>query len=170
MKTLSKKFMSLFLALTTVFGLTVPASAAGKMTNSINAKEDLDASLTYDSELLSPEKEKQLMEISKEFNLSTQDIKDLRNLYHNEHSTTIMPLGKIGAVTKIVKVAKPIIIKACKMFGVKMAEKSLADFTDFLFEWQGNLQDGIENFLITRWNWNETAAHWTAKTIMFIVF
>lgn len=125
--------------------------------------------ITEESTLLSPEKEEQLMEIANEFNLSTQEIKELRDLY-NEHSTTIIPRGRIGIILKIVKAAKPIIIKACKMFGVKMAEKSLVDFSDFLFEWQGDLQDGIENFLINRWNWNETAAHWTAKSIMFVVF
>ncbi len=125
--------------------------------------------IAEESTLLSPEKEEQLMEIANEFNLSTQEIKELRYLY-NEHSTTIIPRGRIGIILKIVKAAKPIIIKACKMFGVKMAEKSLADFSDFLFEWQGDLQDGIENFLINYWNWNETAAHWTAKSIMFVVF
>lgn len=56
------------------------------------------------------------------------------------------------------------------MFGVKMAEKSFADFTDYLFEWQGKVQDGIESFLINSWGWNKTASHWSAKTIMFVAF
>lgn len=60
--------------------------------------------------------------------------------------------------------------KCAKKFGLKMGETSLADFTDYLFDWEDNLEYGIERFLITKWGWNKVVAHWASKTIMFVAF
>lgn len=134
-----------------------------------NINETSTYNITEKSTLLSPQKEEQLMEIAKQLNLTEQEVQELRDLY-NKHSSTTMPMGKIGIITKIVNVSKPIIIKAEKAIGIKISEKTFADFTDFLFDWQGNLQDGIESFLINYLKFNETVAYWTAKTIMFVAF
>lgn len=113
-------------------------------------------------------KQIELDNIAKEFNMSPEDIKDIKDLYFK--NKMYKERGKVGAVLKIIKVAKATLTKAAKMFGMKMAEKELADFADYLFEWQGDLQDGIENFLVYNWGWSRDAAHWAAKTIMFIAF
>jgi hypothetical protein len=66
---------------------------------------------------------------------------------------------------------KASVIKAvAKLVASKVGEKSVADVTDFLFSWEGPLQDGIEYYLIHYGHFNSTVAHWTAKSIMFIVF
>lgn len=117
--------------------------------------------------LLSLEKENELLEIAKEGNLSNEEINQLVKLYEEN---MISPRGKLGVILKIVKVSKNVMLKASKAFGVKMAEKTVADWTDYLLGWQDDLQDGIENFLIDKCGWNREAASWTAKTIMFIVF
>lgn len=153
-------------------GLSIIMSAQAFSTvafASNNINETSIYTITEKSTLSSPQKEEQLMEIAKQLNLTEQEVQELRDLY-NKHSSTTMPMGKIGIITKIVKVSKPIIIKAAKAIGIKISEKTFADFTDFLFDWQGNLQDGIESFLINYLNFNETVAYWTAKTIMFVAF
>ena len=153
-------------------GLSIIMSAQAFSTvafASNNINETSTYTITEKSTLLSPQKEEQLMEIAKQLNLTEQEVQELRDLY-NKHSSTTMPMRKIGIITKIVKVSKPIIIKAAKAIGIKISEKTFADFTDFLFDWQGNLQDGIESFLINYLKFNETVAYWTAKTIMFVAF
>lgn len=118
---------------------------------------------------ISAEKERELQELAREFNMSQNDIAELRELYL-ENSSQIIARIKLGPVLKVIKVCKPVLRKACIMFGVKMFEKDLVDLTDYIFRWQGKVEDGIKNFLIEKWGWNGTAADWTARTIMFVAF
>ncbi|MED3352976.1 hypothetical protein P4388_31140 [Bacillus thuringiensis] len=60
--------------------------------------------------------------------------------------------------------------KAAKLLAAKIGSKSVADITDYLFEWEDDLQQGMENYLVYKLGWNKTAAHWTAKSVMFILF
>lgn len=118
---------------------------------------------------LSPEKVRELQELGREFNMTTQDLNDVKALYL-KNAYSISTRGKVGAVVKVVKVAGSVMKKAAKIFGVKLSEKGLASFADYLTEWEGKLEDGIESFLVSQWGWSSTAAHWTAKTIMFVAF
>lgn len=165
------KLLSGILASILIFTNAMPVFASSSEINGLYSKiADINTiSLNDNEEMLSLEKERELLEIAREFNLSQQDIYDLREMY-NQNSDVITPRARISAVLKIVKSAKPVLNKATKIFGVKLKEKAISDFTDFLFEWQDSLQNGIEYFLANKLGWNSSAAHWAAKTIMFVAF
>jgi len=63
-----------------------------------------------------------------------------------------------------------IIKKAAALIAAKVGSKTVADITNFLFSWEDDLQMGIEKALIKYGHFNKTVAHWTAKSIMFILF
>ena len=58
--------------------------------------------------------------------------------------------------------------KAAKWLAGVIGSKSVADITDYLFEWQDDLEAGCENFLVDECGWDEDVAHWTVKTASFI--
>ncbi|OTN82231.1 hypothetical protein [Enterococcus faecium] len=60
-----------------------------------------------------------------------------------------------------------VIKKVARWLAAKAGEKSIADITNYLFEWQDNLEQGAENWLVNH-GWNRTTAHWTVKTASFI--
>ncbi|CAK1250505.1 hypothetical protein [Fructobacillus fructosus] len=65
---------------------------------------------------------------------------------------------------------KTAIIKAAaRILAAKLGEKSVADWTDFLFDWEDNFEGGIRYALIHYGNFNSTAAYWTARSIVFAV-
>lgn len=148
---------------------STPVFANELEANELNNRTENIVLVSSEENLLSPEKEKELKELVKEFNLSPQDEQEIRELYR-ENSNTVTTRAKIGVIKKIIKVAKPVFVKAAKLFGVKISEKSIADFSDFLFGWQDDLENGIKTFLVKNLGWNSTAAEWTAKTIMFVAF
>lgn len=57
--------------------------------------------------------------------------------------------------------------KVVRWLTAKAGEKSIADITNYLFEWQDNLEQGAENWLVNH-GCNRTASHWTVKTASFI--
>lgn len=63
-----------------------------------------------------------------------------------------------------------VIRKAAQILAAKIGSKSVADITNYLFEWEDDLQEGMEHYLVDELGWNETAAHWTAKSVMFVLF
>ncbi|QWQ38597.1 hypothetical protein KMP11_06525 [Gemella sp. zg-570] len=63
-----------------------------------------------------------------------------------------------------------VIKKIAKWISLKVGEKSVAEITDYLLEWEDDLQTGIENFLVEYCGFSRGSAHWTAKTAMFIAF
>ncbi|ARF67779.1 hypothetical protein B7C51_07950 [Paenibacillus larvae subsp. pulvifaciens] len=107
---------------------------------------------------LTKDKQKEFMEIVKGTNLNYQQqvqlLKDRENMGQEQEKTLKVSLIK----------------KAAKILAAKLGEKSIADIADYLFDWEDNLQQGIENYLVDKAGWNTTVAHWTAKTIMFILF
>ncbi|MCY9512239.1 hypothetical protein M5W68_20225 [Paenibacillus larvae] len=107
---------------------------------------------------LTKDKQKEFMEIVKGTNLNFQQqvqlLKDRKNMGQEQEKTLKVSLIK----------------KAAKILAAKLGEKSIADIADYLFDWEDNLQQGIENYLVDKAGWNTTVAHWTAKTIMFILF
>ncbi|WP_031556628.1 hypothetical protein [Lachnospira multipara] len=120
---------------------------------------------------LSNDKLKELNILATEMNLNDQDIDEIQKLYKEYHQYNQIEDSKIKAkiVKKVVKLIVPLTGKALKAAGVKVTEKGLADITNFLFEWEGPLQDGIEQALISI-GAPKTVAHWSAKTIMFVLF
>lgn len=60
-----------------------------------------------------------------------------------------------------------VVKKVARWLAAKAGEKSIVDITNYLFEWQDNLEQGAENWLVNH-GWNRTAAHWTVKTASFI--
>ena len=156
----------LILVLTTLIGTqTLPITTFANISNN---DDSIHTFTRKDSSLLH-EKEKELEELSKEFNLNEKEIQDLRDLY-NEYTDMTVTREKLEVITKILKVCQPVMVKATKLFEVTFTEKSLCDLYDYLIEWQDDLENGIKNFLINKYNWNQTAANWTAKSIMFIIF
>lgn len=119
---------------------------------------------------LSPEKEKELQGLGKEFNMTTQDLNDVKALYL-KNAYSVSTRWKVSAIIKVAKVAGSVMEKAGKTFGIKVlaGKTSVKALTNFLTEWEGKLQDGIEVFLVNR-GWPRTAAYWTAKTIVFVAF
>lgn len=100
-------------------------------------------------------------DISQGLNLSYTDQADLLNQYAANRPST----GRFQLQWKTT-----LIKAAAKLLAAKLGEKSIADFTDFLFGWEGSLQNGIQYYLIHYAHWNSTAAYWTAKSIVFILF
>ncbi|RGB74915.1 hypothetical protein [Anaerococcus nagyae] len=164
---LNKKLFAITMAILIFSQTTVPVFAS-----SYNKYKSSNDEVKYESLLannLPDYKKSELLELKNELDLNYEEINFLEEQYLINHSGTELR-WKVSAVKKVIKVAKPILKKAAKKFGVKMGEKGIADLTDYLFEWEDDLQNGIENFLINKWGWNKTAAHWTAKTIMFVAF
>ncbi|ETW67312.1 hypothetical protein N577_013645 [Lacticaseibacillus rhamnosus 2166] len=69
-----------------------------------------------------------------------------------------------------VAVIKAVFKAAAKVLGAKMGEKTLSDWVNYLTNFEGDMQDGIQSFLVTQMGWNSTAAYWTARTIVFLAF
>lgn len=167
MKENTRKTITLSMAVLTLMQTALPVSAMSGdqlVKNSERGKIE-----ERQLRMLPKNKQLELIELKKELNLTEEEVLFLEAQYL-EHCGDPEFVGKGAIIRKIAKVAKPIFRKAEKKFGVKMGQKTLAEFTDYLFEWEGKIQDGIENFLVHKWGWNRKAAHWAAKTIMFIAF
>lgn len=82
------------------------------------------------------DKQKEFMEIVKGTNLNYQQqvqlLKDRENMGQEQEKTLKVSLIK----------------KAAKILAAKLGEKSIADIADYLFDWEDNLQQGIENYLV----------------------
>lgn len=167
-----KRLLSFMLLVCVMASNSAIVANAAELDETVEYTVSSEESAYLDSTSALPEyKQEELDELQRELNLSQDDVKFLEEQYVNYHSNSSLEESKLKAkiVLKVLKAAKPVIKKACKMFGLKMGEKSFADFTDYLFEWEGDLQTGIENSLM-KVGMPKTAAHWTAKTIMFVVF
>lgn len=83
-----------------------------------------------------------------------EQLQILKEKYESDRQLT--PRWKIAVIKKI-----------AKWLVAKTGEKTVSDVTNYLFEWQDNLEQGAENWLVNH-GWNRTAAHWTVKTASFI--
>lgn len=161
----NKKIFLAIMAMLFTVQASIPAYAMTNNKKVVN-KTEKEISLY---KILPKYKEYDLDELKRDIDLSKEEENFLKNQYLKTHNQTAIR-WKVSAIKKVIKVAKPILKKAAKKFGMKIGEKSIADFTDYLFDWEDNIQGGIESFLVNEWGWNRTAAHWTAKTIMFVAF
>ncbi|MBM7647011.1 hypothetical protein JOD45_003246 [Scopulibacillus daqui] len=107
---------------------------------------------------LSEDQKAEFLEIAQELHLSLDEQNDLLKQRFDYHHR-IQPQWKSS-----------IIKAAAKMIAAKCGEKSVADITDFLFEWEDDLQTGIEKSLIKYGHFNKKVAKWTAKSIIFVLF
>lgn len=104
---------------------------------------------------LSDSKKDEFRSLVKDANLSPDEqLQILKEKYEADREAT--PRWKTAVVKKV-----------AKWLAAKAGEKSIADITNYLFEWQDNLEQGAENWLVAH-GWNQTAAHWTVKTASFI--
>ncbi|ANU71630.1 hypothetical protein [Enterococcus faecalis] len=151
-----KKAVILGLTITTVGSAVSPvtnvfASEAIEAYNSSKNSIELDK---YFNDL-SDSKKAEFRELVKGANLSpNEQLQILKEKYDSDRE--IAPRWKTAVIKKV-----------AKWLAAKAGEKSIADITNYLFEWQDNLEQGAENWLVDH-GWNRTAAHWTVKTASFI--
>lgn len=87
-----------------------------------------------------------------------QEILDVKKSFN-----TPTPRIKLAIVKKVAQAV-------VKVLGAKMASKSVTDIVNFLTDFEGDIQTGIQSFLVQKLHFNSDVAYWTAKTVMFLVF
>lgn len=160
------KVSSTALALSIGFTALAPAALAAEEdgyknpidSNLILNKSIVDIQTNDLFKKLNKEKQNEFIELAKELNLTYQE--QIQFLQEKEASKNQLTARWKTAIIK----------KAAKLLAAKIGSKSVADITDYLFEWENDLQTGMENYLVYKLGWNRTAAHWTAKSVMFILF
>ena len=106
---------------------------------------------------LPDEKKLQFNELVSALNLNEEEQLDLLKQYKEEHPRR----AKRGLKSAVIK-------KVARFLAKKVAQKSVVEITNYLFEWQDNLEAGAENYLVEQ-GWDRNIAHWTIKTASFIV-
>lgn len=162
----TKKILSSFLAVS-IFSTCVTSAVTSTKANAtetapdklisenkLNTKEDKVNKL-YNS--LTNSKKQEFNILVKGANLTLDEQLEILKTREKE----INHVESKGAKSAVVK-------KVAKWLAAKAGEKSIADITDYLFEWEDNLEQGAENYLVDKCGWNRTAAHWTVKTASFI--
>ncbi|MDA2566429.1 hypothetical protein PDQ34_21010 [Bacillus cereus] len=156
------KVSSTALALSIGFTALAPTSLAFADEKDVNisviSNNNTDINFNQLYNQLNENKKEEFLNIVRESNLSFQEqIQLLQDRENSSYEAT--PRWKAA-----------IIKKAAKLLAAKIGSKSVADITDYLFEWEDNLEQGMQNYLVYKLGWNKTAAHWTAKSVMFILF
>lgn len=142
---------------TTLFSATITAQnplipikvSADETIVNKSEKDDLYIQLPTD-------KKEQFDEIVAALSLSENEQLDLLKAYQQEHPRR----RKRGVKSAVIK-------KVARFIATKLGQKSLVEVTNYLFEWQDNLETGAENYLV-KYGWNRNLAHWTVKTASFI--
>lgn len=129
------------------------------VTNIKNKVSDIKSNQLYKQ--LSSDKKQEFNGLIKSKTFDNQELLQILQDREKEHPSS--PLFHAEWKTSVIKTV-------AKLVASKVGEKSVSDVTDFLFSWEGPLQDGIEYYLIHYGHFNPTVAHWTAKSIMFIAF
>src|SRR5699024_7291222 len=112
--------------------------------------------------MLSDNKKQEFNSLIKEFQLTeNQQLQVLLDKEIAKNSPT--PKWKLAIIKKAIKYA-------ARILGTKLSEKGLADIIDYLTDFEDDLQTGFENAFVKYLHVSRTAAHWAAKTIMFIFF
>ncbi|CIW11511.1 hypothetical protein OLF72_10435 [Streptococcus pneumoniae] len=156
---MNKKFLkcgTLFLISCSILGSTIPAVTvfSDEVTITYNSENSSEKNELYNQ--LSAEKKGQFDELVSNLNLSEQEQLDLLQQYKEEHPRR----AKRGIKSAIIK-------KVARFLAAKVGQKSVVEITDYLFEWQDNLEAGAENYLV-QYGWDRNIAHWTIKTVSFI--
>lgn len=142
--------------------LITPLSYVSASDTNVVSTESSFNELEYFYNHLSETDKETYNELIKHLDLNEQD----KLLILREKATTNFEKQlrwKISAVKKVAQV----LAKFLKSIGIS---KGVVGITNYLFEWENDLQKGIEEFLYRYTPLNRTLAYWTAKTIMFIAF
>lgn len=172
MTTLTSKLTALAIATVTAGGViafgttaTVSASEATPATTETKAATSVlytDPEVAAMRATLSAEKQAQFDELTSMRTLTTEQQLDLLNQqYAASHDISLKARWKLS-------VLKQIVVKGASLLGKKLSSKSVADFADFLFDWSGQIEDGVANGLVKYLGVNCTAAQWAAKAAVFI--
>ena len=105
---------------------------------------------------LPADKKIQFNELVNALSLTEDKQLELLQQYKQEHPRRV----RRGVKSAVIK-------KVARFLAGKLGQKSLVEVTNYLFEWQDNLEAGAENYLVKH-GWNRTTAHWTVKTASFI--
>lgn len=116
-----------------------------------------------DTSFLTEEKINEFNALINEFNLSQEEQLKLLNDYKDIHSEKIEEKWGMQVIKKAAKYA-------VELIGAKVAEKRIADWVDYVFEYQDRIQIAMEEACIKYFNASENTAHWVAKTLMLMFF
>lgn len=116
-----------------------------------------------DTSFLMEEKIIEFNALINEFNLSQEEQLKLLNDYKDIHSEKIEEKWGMQVIKKAAKYA-------VELIGAKVAEKRIADWVDYVFEYQDRIQIAMEEACIKYFNASENTTHWVAKTLMLMFF
>ena len=116
-----------------------------------------------DTSFLTEEKINEFNALINEFNLSQEEQLKLLNDYKDIHSEKIEEKWGMQVIKKAAKYA-------VELIGAKVAEKRIADWVDYVFEYQDRIQIAMEEACIKYFNVSENTADWVAKTLMLMFF
>lgn len=143
-------------ASTALSSATVYAHEAEQAT--IHKKDTQDEIIEEQTNKLPDDKKKEFNELVQSGYFSKTEQVKLLQAYTTENGNFSTRSVKTKAIKKL-----------AKWLAAKVGSKTIADITDYLFGWQDDLQTGAENFLVDH-GWNRTVAHWSVKSIMFVLF
>ena len=109
---------------------------------------------------LSDDKKAEFVAVVQENHLTVDEQYKVLNDYVNKSP---MPRWKLTVLKEAVKYA-------AKLVGAKIGEKTIADFVNYLTNFEDHIQAGLENGMVKYFHISSNTAHWTAKTVVFIFF
>ncbi|OTO52012.1 hypothetical protein [Enterococcus faecium] len=109
---------------------------------------------------LSDDKKAEFVALVQENHLTADEQYKVLNDYVNKPP---MPRWKLTVLKEAVKYA-------AKLVGAKIGEKTIADFVNYLTDFEDHIQDGLENGMVKYFHISRNTAHWAAKTVVFIFF
>ena len=109
---------------------------------------------------LSDEKKAEFITLVQENHLTADEQYQVLKDYVNKPP---MARWKLAVLREAVKYA-------AKIVGAKIGEKTIADFVNYLTDFEDHIQDGLENGMVKYFHVNRSVAHWAAKTVVFIFF
>ncbi|MHC9536676.1 hypothetical protein ACVQ8P_02615 [Dellaglioa sp. BT-FLS60] len=161
----SVKVVTIMVAVMILGGAVAPSTVAFANNIKTDTVADSNSNRKSFSELysgLSSEKKDEFQTLIEHSNLTKEQQYQLLQDRYNE-SNQITPKWKVALLKKAIKYA-------VKLLQIKISSKSLTDFVNYLTDFEGGLQKGLEKGLIKYVHINKTLAKWTARTVFFIFF
>lgn len=114
-------------------------------------------------------------ELSSEKKQEFQDIVNTQGLNYSQQYQLLQDRNAQTTPSRFpskwkVSVLKKAVEYGAKILGAKMGEKTATDFVNYLTDFEGNIQTGLENGMVKYLHVNRTAAKWAAKTVVFVFF
>lgn len=143
---------------TTITPLTVFAETTNTSPTTTNTNDDQEDRL-YN--LLATSQQEEFNEIVKGAGLTKDQQVVLLTEKVSEQRSSMQRGIKLDAVKEIAKYV-------AKITGKSLLSKPLKSFVNFITDYEGKAQTGIERGLIKYLHFNKTVAYWTARTVVFI--